>query len=155
MKKILFTLLTFSSLFFASCSSDNDDNSTGNFPGNSSENILGKWALYKETHNGDDIYPDYTLDENDLIETLDFVNDYGADEDGFYTGTWWDYHNYTDVFDWKSIGNNKFQLKDAYFLYLDTGGIGVVEMFSLNQLKLEYSNDETTIIQYYQKIEDY
>lgn len=151
--KHFFTLL-FLSVLIISCS--NDDSNNNNNSNVESSHILGKWALYKETHNGNNIYPDYILDENDLIETLAFVDDYGADENGFYTGIWWDYHNYSDVFDWKSVGNSKFQITDAYFLYLETGGHGEVTLVNENQLKLEYSNSTNgATIQYYQKIEDY
>ena len=58
--KHFFTFLLLTTLL-ASCSSDDSNQSNDS-------RILGKWALYKETYNGSDIYPSYVLDENDLIE---------------------------------------------------------------------------------------
>ena len=53
--KHFFTFLLLTTLL-ASCSSDDSNQSNDS-------RILGKWALYKETYNGSDIYPSYVLDE--------------------------------------------------------------------------------------------
>lgn len=149
MRKILAVL--FLSFFLFSCSNDeSNDNS------NNQSDFYGKWALYKEVHNGNDVYEDYVLDEDDpqsFIETISFTDDFGPDEEGYYIATWHDMEMTSDIFKYKSIGNSQFKVEDSYFTYPAEDEI--ITLTNENKFTLEYSTNSSTTIQYYQKVEDY